>query len=211
MSERAVVYFDYLCPYSWRLAELIALSGASQHVEWRHVSVYQLDHDTRWRLEKSAERFQWQIWNIPLEPEDGSGCKGLLPFLASVAARCQGPLAHDRFRLGLLRAFHYEGRPMNRETIGSVARAAGLHVPRFWRDLDNPENRTALAHEHMRAVAAEVVSTPSVVFPGSHVAHLRFKRVPATTDEALGLVAAAFGLLPGAGRAVDSVTGVELN
>ena len=211
MSQRAVVYFDYLCPYSWRLAELISLTGAAHHVEWRHASAYQLDHDSRRRLEKSADRFQWQIWNIPLDPEDGSGCKGLLPFLASVAARCQGPSAHDRFRMGLLRAFHFEGRPMTRDTIGSVARATGLHVPRFWRDLDNPENRTALAHEHMRAVSADVVSTPSVVFPGSHVAHLRFKRVPATSDEALGLVAAAFGLLPGGNPAVDSVTGVELN
>lgn len=198
MSERAVVYFDYLCPYSWRLAELIALSGASQHVEWRHVSVYQLDHDTRWRLEKSAERFQWQIWNIPLEPEDGSGCKGLLPFLASVAARAQGPAAYDRFRLGLLRAAHLEGRPLDRETAGDVARLAGLHMPRFWRDLDNPENRTKLAQEHMLAVAAEVTSTPSVVFPGSHVAHVRFKSLPAATPEALGFVAAAFGLSPSA-------------
>ena len=198
MSERAVVYFDYLCPYSWRLAELIALSGASQHVEWRHVSVYQLDHDTRWRLEKSAERFQWQIWNIPLDPQDGSGCKGLLPFLASVAARAQGPAAYDRFRLGLLRAAHLEGRPLDRETAGDVARLAGLHMPRFWRDLDNPENRTKLAQEHMLAVAAEVTSTPSVVFPGSHVAHVRFKSLPAATPEALGFVAAAFGLSPSA-------------
>ncbi|HLV12071.1 MAG TPA: DsbA family protein [Trueperaceae bacterium] len=196
MSERVVVYFDYLCPYSWRLAELIALAGATVQAEWRHVSAYQLEHDLRRRLGASLEAERWQLWNLPLDPRDGSGCKGLLPFLASVAARVQGPAAHDRFRLALLRAVHLEGRPLDRETVGDVARLAGLHVPRFWRDLDNPENRTALAHEHMRAVAAEVTSTPSVVFPGSHVAHVRFKRVPTTTPEALGMVAAAFGLVP---------------
>lgn len=198
MSERVVVYFDYLCPYSWRLAELIALAGAAVRAEWRHVSVYQLEHDAKCRYGACPEPARWQLWNAPIDPEDGSGCKGLLPFLASVAARAQGPAAHDRFRLGLLRAAHLEGRPLDRETAGDVARLAGLHMPRFWRDLDNPENRSALAQEHMLAVAAEVTSTPSVVFPGSHVAHVRFKGLPAATPEALGLVAAAFGLAPAA-------------
>ncbi|SRR5690606_3680781 len=198
MSERVVVYFDYLCPYSWRLAELIALAGTAVRAEWRHVSVFQLEHDAKCRYGACPESARWQLWNAPIDPEDGSGAKGLLPFLASVAARAQGQAAHDRFRLGLLRAAHLEGRPLDRDTAGDVARTAGLHMPRFWRDLDNPENRTALAHEHRLAVAAEVTSTPSVVFPGSHVAHVRFKGLPAATPEALGLVAAAFGLAPAA-------------
>ena len=82
MSERVVVYFDYLCPYSWRLAELIALAGATVQAEWRHVSAYQLEHDLRRRLGASLEAERWQLWNLPLDPRDGSGCKGLLPFLA---------------------------------------------------------------------------------------------------------------------------------
>jgi predicted DsbA family dithiol-disulfide isomerase len=196
MTERVVVYFDYLCPYSWRLAEILALAGSAVRAEWRHVSVYQLEHDARCRYGACLEPMRWQLWNAPIEPEDGSGGKGLLPFLASVAARAQGPSAHDRFRLGLLRAAHLEGRPLDRETAGEVARVAGLHMPQFWRDLDNPENRTKLAHEHMAAVSAEVTSTPSVVFPGSHVAHVRFKGLPAASPEALGMVAAAFGLSP---------------
>ncbi len=211
MSERVVVYFDYLCPYSWRLAELIAHAGTEVQAEWRHVSAVQLERDLRWRLADEPKAPRWQMWNAALDPEDGSGCKGLLPFLSSVAARAQGQGAFDRFRLGLLRAAHLDGRPLNRDTAGAVARESGLHMPRFWRDLDNPENRTALAHEHMRAVAAEVTSTPSVVFPGSHVAHVRFKKVPATSPEALGLMAAAFGLVPGAAVSLALRGGADLN
>ena len=213
MPRRVIVYFDYLCPFSWRLSELVAMIEDEVDLifEWRHFSMFQHDYEMRKHLIGTNGKPGWQLWNEKIDLEDGSGCKGLLPFLASQAARKQGPKAFARFRFALQRAAHRDYLPLNRETIMATAVAGDLHIPAFLDELDNPENRTALAHEHMRAVSADVVSTPSVVFPGSHVAHLRFKRVPATSDEALGLVAAAFGLLPGGNPAVDSVTGVELN
>jgi predicted DsbA family dithiol-disulfide isomerase len=192
------VYFDYMCSYSWRLAELIEMTAddSDMRFEWRHFSIYQYDHDQRTdRNAASNGHPYWQLWNQRIEEDDGSGCKGLLPFLASAAARRQGDEAYRRFRLGLLRAVHLEYRPLARATIVAVAVDAHLHMPTFLEELDNPESRTALAQEHMNAVGADVVSTPTVVFPGSHTAHLRLQQLPVTAAEAVNLLLDTMRLL----------------
>lgn|SRR5690606_22779503 len=191
MPRRAVVFFDYLCSYSWRLAELIEMTAEDSqlHFEWRHFSIYQYDYDHRSeRLPAANGQPHWQLWNQKIEDEDGSGCKGLLPFLASAAARRQGEEAYRRFRLTLLRAGHRDYRPLDRATILACAVDANLHMPTFLEELGNPEGRTLLAQEHMSAVHADVVSTPTVVFPGSHTAHLRLQQLPVTASEALNLL-----------------------
>lgn len=191
MSKRAVVFFDYMCSYSWRLAELIEMTAQNSDMrfDWRHFSIYQYDYDQRNdRQAGSNGQPHWQLWNQKIEAGDGSGCKGLLPFLASAASRRQGDEAYRRFRLALLRAAHLEYRPLDRPTIVAVAVDAHLHMPTFLEDLGNPESRTVLAQEHMSAVGADVVSTPTVVFPGSHTAHLRLQQLPVTAAEAVNLL-----------------------
>jgi hypothetical protein len=164
--------------------------------EWRHFSIYQYDYDQRNdRNAGSNGRPHWQLWNQKIEEDDGSGCKGLLPFLASAAARRQGDEAYRRFRLALLRAVHLEYRPLGRATIVAVAVDANVHLPSFLEELDNPESRTALAQEHMSAVGADIVNTPTVVFPGSHTAHLRLQQLPVTSAEALNLLLDTMRLL----------------
>ena len=44
-------------------------------------------------------------------PESDNGSKGLLPFLASCAARKQGPELHNLFRMELMRARYREHKP----------------------------------------------------------------------------------------------------
>lgn len=189
MPRRVIVYFDYLCPFSWRLGELVAMieDDIDLIFEWRHFSMFQHDHDTRRQLLGGNGKPGWQLWNDKIADNDGSGCKGLLPFLASQAARRQGPDAFKRFRLGLQRAAHRDYLPLHRETIVAVAVSADLHLPTFLDDLDNPESRTVLAQEHMGAVAADVVNTPTVVFPGTHVAHVKLQQLPLDTAEAVSL------------------------
>ncbi|HLU82834.1 MAG TPA: hypothetical protein VKZ43_05485 [Trueperaceae bacterium] len=191
MPRRAVVYFDYMCSYSWRLAELIEMTAedSDMRFDWRHFSMYQHDYDQRnGRPMSHNGRPHWQLWNQRIDEGDGSGCKGLLPFLASAASRRQGEQAYRRFRLGLLRAAHLDYRPLDRSTILALAVDAHLHMPTFIEDLANPESRTMLAQEHMSAVAADVVSTPTVVFPGSHTAHLRLQHLPVDAAEAVNLL-----------------------
>lgn len=184
MRERLTVYFDYICPYSWRAAEVVELIAEPLGlvIDWRHFSLYQHTHQSR-----HGNGSRWQLWNEPLDDTDGSGCKGLLPFLASQAARKQGEVPYHDFRLGLQRANHRDHRPLNGRTIFEVAEEAHLHLARFEDDLANPECRTVLAHEHHQAAAIDVAGTPTVVFPGGQMANFRLHDVPRNPEEALAL------------------------
>jgi len=185
MRERVQVYFDYVCPYSWRVAELIDLISEPLNldVSWEHFSLFQSEHSRT-----AAGRGQdWQLWNEPLDHADRSGCKGLLPFLASSAARKQGPEAHDAFRLALQRANHARYQPYDYATVTGVAQEVGLDLARFEHELANPEGRTVLAQEHMRAASHDIFGTPTLVFPGGQSAYLRLQEVPHSADEGVSL------------------------
>jgi len=180
MPERVTVYFDYVCSFSWRAAEVVEWVAGPLDLsfEWRHFSYYQYNRDPS---------DSWQLWNEPIDAHDEMGSKGLLPFLASQAARKQGDNEFAAFRLALLRARHRDRRPLNRATIDDVAACTGLHMPRFADDLANPECRTVLAQEHHYGAARNVFGTPTFVFPGGATAYLRIRDLPGGPDEALEL------------------------
>jgi predicted DsbA family dithiol-disulfide isomerase len=180
MQQKVSVYFDYLCPYSWRGAELVSQVQAELDIrfEWQHFSLYQNN--------SSDESFQ--LWNERLDPADTTGTKGLLPFLASGAARLQGSGAFNGFQLALLRARHRDHQPFSLSTIFEAARLAGLSVSDFERDLDDPELRTQLAQEHHRAVTLEVFGTPTFHFHDSGaLSYLRITELPRSGKEAVRL------------------------
>ena len=174
------VYFDYLCPYAWRGAEVAELVADELELrfDWRHFSLYQVNY----RGQRA-----WHVWNQRLDDADETGCKGLLPFLASTAARKQGREAFDRFRLALLRARHRDRVPLNRALMFASAETAKLHLACFEQDLDDPEARTALAHEHCRAAREDVFGTPTFAFPNGHAACFRLRELPADRAEAVAL------------------------
>lgn len=178
MPETVGVYFDYLCPFAWRGAELAAIVAEERGIrfEWHHFSLYQ-----------SNQPEQGQVWNERIDPEDPAGTRGLLPFLASCAARRQGPELHDAFRLALMRARHRDHRPFTLDTIMAAAECSGLHLPRFESDLADPECRTLLAQEHHRAASLNVFGTPTFEFEGGHLAYFRLRELPQGREEALRL------------------------
>lgn len=180
MRERVTVYFDFLCQFSWRAAEVAEWVAEPLGLEfdWRHFSLYQANH---------APGDRWQLWNEKIDPSDGTGGRGLLPFLAAQAARRQGKVPADAFRLLLLRARHREHRPMNRATIDDVAACSGLHLPQFASDLANPECRTLLAQEHYHAAAHDVFGSPTFAFGNGHLAYFRIRELPIDRAEALRL------------------------
>ncbi len=187
MAERLTVYFDFLCPYSWRAAEVLELAAEPLDLEvsWQHFSIYQFNYE---RVQSGSGNGRWQLWNDRLDDSDGNGCKGLLPFLASQAARQQGPEAHHAFRLELQRAVHRDYRPLDLTTIRHVVSTVGLHRARFEDDLANPENRTLLAQEHARGAAKDLFGTPTLEFPDGGAAYFRLRELPRSRSEAIELV-----------------------
>lgn len=183
------VFFDYLCPYAWRGAELArrVQEPLGLRFEWHHFSLYQANH---------VGSDGWQLWNDPIEADDDTGGKGLLPFLASIAAaRQDGGARHDDFRMALMRLRHRDHRPYRRLTMLAAAEEAGLHLACFERDLDDPEARTRLARDHHRAVRADVFGSPTFRFPSGHTAYLRLADVPGDLDEAIELLRSVRSML----------------
>lgn len=179
-AETVTVYFDYLCPFAWRAAELAerVAEPAGVRFDWRHFSLYQANH---------RNDDGWQLWNERVDARDPSGSWGLLPFLASSAARQQGADAYDAYRLELLRARHRDHRPLDGTTIHDVARSAGLHLACFERDLADPEARTVLARDHHQAASLHVFGTPTFRFGSGDTAYLRLKALPPEGDASLAL------------------------
>ena len=179
MPEVVTVYYDYVCPFAWRGAELAEQVAPALDLtfEWRHFSLYQSNY---------AGGNGWQLWNQKLSFDD-DGDKGLLPFMASCAARRQGREKHAVFRLELMRARYRDHKPFSLKTLREVAEVANLDLPRFESDLSNPECRTVLAHEHHYAVSQNVFGTPTFSFESGHTAYFRLKAFPCSTAEAVEL------------------------
>lgn len=175
-----IVYYDYLCPYAWRGAELAELVAT------------ELDLEFQWRLfslvQSNSKDPAFQIWNEKLDHQDPTGTSGLLPFLASLAARRQGTLLENKFRLNLQRLRFAEHRSYDCDAMHEAAEGAGLDLSRFRADLADPELRTQLAQEHHEASQLNVFGTPTFRFLDSGAtAYLRMRELPRDQAEAVDL------------------------
>jgi len=175
-----IVYYDYLCPFAWRGAELAGLVAS------------ELGLDFRWRLfslvQSNSKDPGFQIWNEKIDHEDPTGSGGLLPFLASLAARRQGLDAENVFRLNLQRERFTGHRAFSCELMLEVADRSGLDLQRFRADLGDPELRTQLAQEHHEAEQLNVFGTPTFRFLDSGAtAYLRIRELPRDSEEAVDL------------------------
>jgi len=175
--ETITAYYDYLCPFAYRgmeIAEIVA-KPLNLNFNWQHYSLYQGNHQ---------ENDNWKLWQDKLKTNEKDGGKGLLPFLASYAAKKQGE--NDTFRLNLARAFHKEGRPYSLETILEIARASNLDMTTFETELSNPKHREALERDHNAAITNQVFATPSFAF-GDNLAYFKITELPETNQEAIDL------------------------
>lgn len=188
MQSDVIVYFDYLCPFAWRGAEVAEMVAAETGLtfEWRLFSLVQNN-----RTDK-----EFQIWNEKLDDSDLTGTQGLLPFLASLAARRQGAQLEDTFRLALQRARHVEHKSFTAQVISEVAAASGLDLSRFESDLQDPELRTQLAQEHHKAEQLNIFGTPTFRFTDTgSTSYFRIRELPADREQAVDLFERYRGLL----------------
>lgn len=175
MTERTLTFFiDYLCPYAWRFAELaeVAAPQLGYKLKSRHFSLYQHNYDG---VEFGPD---WTVWNQRLLKEDDHGLMGLLPFLATTAARRQGEEVGERYRLDLQRARHQHHQPFRLITIDKVAYRMDLDLDMFVRDLADPELPMEFAREHMEAVRLHVAGTPTIMLDDDQLAYVRLDEIP---------------------------------
>jgi predicted DsbA family dithiol-disulfide isomerase len=167
---RFEVFFDYLCPFVYRAAQLIDAVGASGRrdiaVSWRYFSLTQVN----------SKDDGWTVWDAPL----AETVRGRLAFQAAEAAKRQGRFEAMHWRL--LRARHRDRLDLDdANVVEEVAAGAGLDAERFRRDLGERSTLDALATDHRAAVAEHgVFGTPTFVFGDGSAAYVRLS--PATLE-----------------------------
>jgi len=156
------VYFDYQCPFVYRMAGLldtVRRSGREVEVGWRYFSLTQVN----------SKDDGWTVWGAPAS----ESVRGRLAFAAAEAARRQGRFAD--LHQPLLEARHRNRLDVDDpKVIQQVATVAGLDMGRFHRDLADSSIFDALARDHTQAVQQEgVFGTPTLVFANGGSAYVR--------------------------------------
>jgi predicted DsbA family dithiol-disulfide isomerase len=143
-------------------------------VTWRYFSLEQVN---------STQGPEWKLWDQP----DTYPSRARLAWKGAEAARRRGTEAFERFHLALLTARHQEGKDLTRrETILGAARAAGLDLAQFERDLDHA-TLAALGRDHEEGVERYgVFGTPTLVFANGRAAYLKLRPLP-PEDELLAV------------------------
>ncbi len=175
--ENVTVYFDYLCPFTYRAMELAEeVAGPLElSFSWVHYSLYQGNY----------KGDDWRLWEDALVFDAKDGGKGLLPFLASCAVKEQGEEVFNSFRLALMRAHHVDEKPFTKEVVFEVAGEVGADVEGLEQHLDNPETRNAFSHDHQRAASRSVAASPTLEFSDGNLAYFRFDALPKDVEEAV--------------------------
>jgi predicted DsbA family dithiol-disulfide isomerase len=166
------VYYDYLCPFVYRVSILLQNvrdSGERElEIRWRYFSLTQVN----------SKDDGWTVWDAP----DSEFVRGRLAFKAAEAARLQD--GFDDFHMRLLRARHVDRADI--DEIGVIERVAdesGLDLERFRNDIALPTILSSLERDHRGAVAESgVFGTPTLVFPGGAAAYVRLSELPELTD-----------------------------
>lgn len=157
------VFFDYLCPFVYRMAVLLdevrATGQRPLNVTWRYFSLTQVN----------AKEEGWTVWDAPAS----ASVRGRLAFHAAEAARRQGRF--DALHMPVLRARHRDRLDLDsRAVIERVAEDAGIDMERFRKDLDDRSLLEALARDHREATGEfGVFGTPTLVFGGGAAAYVR--------------------------------------
>ena len=166
------VYFDYQCPFVFRVAGLIDAvrrSGRDVEVGWRYFSLTQVN----------SKNDGWTVWDAPASEK----VRGRLAFQAAEAARRQGRF--EAFHMPLLLARHRDRLDIDEPSVvEEVAAEAGLDMARFRADLADPRILDPLARDHSEGVRLHgVFGTPTFVFTDGASAYVRLAE-PVDGDDA---------------------------
>ncbi len=160
------VFFDYQCPYVFRVAGLLESVRRSDErdfkVGWRYFSLTQVNSNDQ----------GWTVWGAPA----GETVRGRLAFQAAEAARRQGRF--DALHGPLLDARHIGRLDIDdAAVVEEVAERSGLDMARFREDVADPSVLEALARDHRQAVSElGIFGTPTFVFEDGAAAYVRLSQ-----------------------------------
>ncbi len=165
------VYYDYGCPYVYAAAvwlrDLQCKLGDKLIVNWKYFPLEQVN---------SGEGPEWKLWDQPADFVS----RGRTAFHGAIAAKRQGPEAFNAFHFALLDAKHLDNKNLGRrKVVVDVARAAGLDMKRFEKDLDDLSLLQEIGRDY-EAGRSEfgVFGTPTLVFPDNSAAYLKMRPAP---------------------------------
>lgn len=159
------VFFDYQCPFVYRVAGLIdsvRRSGRDVDVRWRFFSLTQVN----------SKNDGWTVWGAPASEK----VKGRTAFEAAEAARRQGRF--DDLHMPLLVARHRDRLDIDdASVVEQAAQSAGLDMARMRADMADPRILDGLARDHSEAVRLHgVFGTPTFVFDDGASAYVRLSK-----------------------------------
>jgi predicted DsbA family dithiol-disulfide isomerase len=148
------------------LARVKELRGDDLELNWRSFALEQVN---------ARDEPGWKAWEQG--PEYVS--RGLVPLRGGVAARNQGEEAHFSYMFALLEAKHVEREDIRtREAVIEIAQSAGLDVPRFEDDIDDPATLEQVVRDHESAAEQGVFGTPTIVFEDGFAVFLKMYTPP---------------------------------
>jgi predicted DsbA family dithiol-disulfide isomerase len=169
---KAIVYFDYVCPFAYRGVRLFTEMQRQRqdlNVVWRHFPLEQVN----------ARDPDWKLWEQPLHHVSDRPGRTLPAFLASHAASLQGEDAFARFRLALFAARHDHGRHIaDRDVLLEAARDAGLDMAAFEAHWDEVAGRERLRDDYLSGEAIGAFGVPTLVMDGCEPTYVRLTENP---------------------------------
>lgn len=164
------VFFDYTCPYSYRVLpwiEAVVRAGQDVAVSWRTFSLKEANHDY-----DSPSPFD--------DPEISS-----ISVLALALAHAARKAEFDRYPRSVFEAMHRDGRRLGEGELLALAAAAGVDVATF--DQERPRWLAAVAQDHREGEARYgVFGTPTLVLDEGEVVFVKLASTPQRGQE-LGL------------------------
>ncbi len=158
------MYGDFTCPWVYQASLLVRgvqkARGDVLKMTFRYFALDQVN-------QKNGP--DWRLWEHPDTPS-----RGLHAFRASEAARRQGEDAFERMRWSLMEGRHLRRKEFSEPgDMDEIARAAGLDMERFHKDVRDPSLLARLAEEHTRGAALGVFGTPTFVFENGSAFFIR--------------------------------------
>jgi predicted DsbA family dithiol-disulfide isomerase len=172
MPEHISVYYDYTCPYSYRVLhwlDAVAQSGRGVTVQWKAFSLKEVNRPAG-EPSLFADATQGESVSI-------------LALEMAEAAQASGPDVFERYHQRVFEAMHAEHRRLAATDLVDLAREAGVDIASF--EAARGRWLAALAGDHREAAERwHAFGTPTLIFQNDAAVYLKFTRAPTSPEDA---------------------------